>query len=730
MQRDMQEYSESVYAGVLGKIIGVYLGRPVEGWPYEKIRSRFGNIREYINREVGVPLVVADDDVSGTFVFFNALEDAPDPAAVTAADFGRAWLDYLIEEKTILWWGGLGRSTEHTAFLRLKQGIEAPYSGSMALNGQGVSEQIGAQIFIDAIAMTCPGDPARAIDLVGKAASVSHDGIAVASACFLAAAEALAFNGGAADSILDRAASMIDYAPFRAVYDDVRSHCAAHTDWRQVRDWLDEHYGYHLYPGNCHVVPNLSLILASILLGGDSFAKSLEIAVSGGWDTDCNAANIGCFNGIRLGLSAITSQVDYRGPVADRLYAVSSDGGRCVSDAVLQTRRIVDIHRRLYRLQAQPTRARFAFEAPGSVQGFVRCPVVEGDAGVIVRNADARTGESGLEIAFLTGRSCVSTPTFWDCRDKQANYCLIGSPTLYAGQTVEMKLYNPDAMPRAIAPYIVHYDLYNRFVAVFGQTEILSAKAEKCLAWQIPDTNGMPIARIGLQVEADVADQTDICKTAWSGQGNAASPATKQVDCAQVATGQTGRYSVILRALDWDGAPQHFALQGPYRNDDMVEPPMVMQAFTASARQFSFDGCAACCVSHPAPGGAATLGTEQWRDYRVSATISLSIHQSGGILARCRGHRRYYAALLCGGNTLRLVRRESGAETVLAQTHFHYLRDEKHRLELQCKGNIIRCFADSGAELVVEDDAFSCGGAGFVIDSGTLMADNLQINDI
>ncbi len=34
------QYAEKVYAGVLGKIIGVYLGRPVEGWPYERIQSR------------------------------------------------------------------------------------------------------------------------------------------------------------------------------------------------------------------------------------------------------------------------------------------------------------------------------------------------------------------------------------------------------------------------------------------------------------------------------------------------------------------------------------------------------------------------------------------------------------------------------------------------------------------------------------------------------------------
>ena len=30
-------YEEKVYSGVLGKIIGVFLGRPFENWSYERI---------------------------------------------------------------------------------------------------------------------------------------------------------------------------------------------------------------------------------------------------------------------------------------------------------------------------------------------------------------------------------------------------------------------------------------------------------------------------------------------------------------------------------------------------------------------------------------------------------------------------------------------------------------------------------------------------------------------
>lgn len=66
---------ERVYAGVLGKIIGVYLGRPVEGMTYEAIAAELGEISYYAHEPRGQPLVVSDDDISGTFTFLQALPD-------------------------------------------------------------------------------------------------------------------------------------------------------------------------------------------------------------------------------------------------------------------------------------------------------------------------------------------------------------------------------------------------------------------------------------------------------------------------------------------------------------------------------------------------------------------------------------------------------------------------------------------------------------------------------
>ena len=87
-----EDYNERVYAGVLGKVIGVYLGRPFEGWSYEMIQDRLGDIEYYVHDKLGVPLIVTDDDISGTFTFVRALQDNQFDADISADIIGQSWL--------------------------------------------------------------------------------------------------------------------------------------------------------------------------------------------------------------------------------------------------------------------------------------------------------------------------------------------------------------------------------------------------------------------------------------------------------------------------------------------------------------------------------------------------------------------------------------------------------------------------------------------------------------
>jgi hypothetical protein len=109
------DYAERVYAGVLGKIIGVYVGRPFEGWLYEEIMERLGEIDYYINEKIAAiseqiwghyykpPILVTDDDITGTFTFLRALPDYGISLDLTPKQIGQTWLNYIIENRAILW---------------------------------------------------------------------------------------------------------------------------------------------------------------------------------------------------------------------------------------------------------------------------------------------------------------------------------------------------------------------------------------------------------------------------------------------------------------------------------------------------------------------------------------------------------------------------------------------------------------------------------------------------
>ncbi len=176
-----------------------------------------------------------------------------------ASHVGKAWLNYSREGIGMFWWGGYGTSTEHTAFLNLKHGIDAPHSGSVEVNGLSIAEQIGGQIFIDTWGLIFPGNMEKAAEYAGKAASVSHDKNGIYGARYIAACIAKAFE---ATDIMDVITSAFSVIPktceYRRVCDAVIDfyHQDDEKNFRKCRDFLSAEFGYDRYPGVCHIIPN------------------------------------------------------------------------------------------------------------------------------------------------------------------------------------------------------------------------------------------------------------------------------------------------------------------------------------------------------------------------------------------------------------------------------------------------------------------------------------------
>ncbi len=694
------DYAERVYAGVLGKLIGVYLGRPVEGWTYDRITAAYGEVDRYIHESRGVPLVVPDDDVSGTFTFLRALPDHGNDPDITPAQIGQSWLNYLIDRRTILWWGGIGNSTEHTAYVRLKNGIPAPASGSIALNGKTVAEQIGSQIFIDTWGMIVPGDPERAADFARRAGSVSHDGEAIYGAQVIAAMEAQAFVEPELNRLLDTAVSLIPAdSTIARLISDIRAWHAAEPDWRKTREKIAATYGYDKYIGNCHMVPNHALIILALLYGDDDFGKSLTIVNTAGWDTDCNAGNVGALLGIKNGLEGIdNSPYDWRGPVADRLYLATADGGRAITDAVIETYEVVNIGRALAgELPLAPKDgARFHFELPGSVQGFA------GDhPSVSIENVEghSESGSRGLAVRWSDERPdspvMVTTPTFIppEAVAIPGSYTLLASPTLYAGQEVRARLSahpgNAGAVEARLA--IRFYGDGDTLQTLSGSPEAVSPGREALFAWRIPDLGGAPVAEVGIEVE----------------------PA------------EAGAGAVYLDWLTWDGAPD-VTLDRPASAGAMWR-----RAWVDGVDQFEGRWPEPYRISQNYGTGLISQGTADWDDYRVSVDVSILLAKQGGIAARVGGMRRWYALLLCDDGFARLVK-DREAITVLAEHPFAAELDRPYRLSLTVQGNRIRGEIDGQqvADVVDDHEPLEAGGVGLIVTEGTLSSEAVRVEPI
>jgi ADP-ribosylglycohydrolase len=707
-------YAERVYAGVLGKLVGVYLGRPVEvGWDYDSLTTAFGLVDDYLNERMHLPLVVTDDDVTGTFTFLRGLRDHAEQnhdrlLDVTPGQLGETWLNYLIENRTILWWSGLGNSTEHTAYLRLKHGIPAPRSGSAELNTTLVAEQIGAQIFIDGWGMVVPGDPAMAASLARRAGSVSHDGEALHAAAVVAAMEAEAFVDARTDHLLDTALGLIPRDSLVAsVIEDVRRWSADDGDWRVTRERIDERYGYHRYGGNVHVIPNHALIHLGFDYADGDLTRGLAIVTTSGWDTDCNAGNLGCLLGLQLGLAgfdnaraldaaaAPTEQPrDWRGPVADRLSLPTADGSRAITDAVRESLEIVDLARavRGEGPLAPKDGARFSFVFPGSVQGFEA-----GSSAVAVQNAESAVfGARVLAVDIPEGAvpARISTDTFIrpSAREQFGSYELLASPTLHPGQVVSASLARLGGEGVLTAAIVLQ--VYGAAGDERGELrEIVGPEQElgivpTTVRMRVPDTGGQPIATVGVRIAGAGFGRVELDRLHWSG--------TPDVTWRRPEGGGT------MWPRAWVDGVSHFSTVWPE------------DAFRA--------------VQDAGTGLLMTGGP--WGELTVEAELTPQLAAEVGVALRVAGLRRYHALVLSAhAGEARLVAREHARETLLARIPLDWQAGRSYALQLTESGGVLTGSVDGRAIGPVPlSPGAPLGGIGILVTEGRVGTSRIRVH--
>ncbi|MBN1562289.1 MAG: ADP-ribosylglycohydrolase family protein, partial [Anaerolineae bacterium] len=453
------DYDARVYAGWLGKCIGVKFGAPIEGWTYEEIRDNIGPLIGYLNEAPG-KIFKPDDDTAFPMILIRALEDFGASPDLTAQQISDTRHNYVGDQHGTHWWGGYGISSEHTAYLNAAAGIPAPECGSAALNGTTMAEQIGGQIFSDVWGLVAPHNPALAADLAERASSITHDGNGIYGARFLAAMISQAFQESDPLKLIETGLAMIpaDSEYTRVVRAVLDFHAQHPADWHACFAFIKANFGYDRYPGMVHIIPNTAIMIMGMAYGGGDFSRTLQITNMGGWDTDCNVGNVGTVLGVAVGVDGI--DWSWRAPMNDLLIVASIIGTR----NILTIPQCADLFCRLGRELAGESTAippRYHFGYAGTTNNFES----DGKRGRVIelRQMEIDNGQPALQASIRKlnkkGESRIYTRTYYRPAELSGNYYeATFTPLIFPGQTITAQVYLPDHAPDMIRAGLYVYD--------------------------------------------------------------------------------------------------------------------------------------------------------------------------------------------------------------------------------------------------------------------------------
>jgi ADP-ribosylglycohydrolase len=306
-------FVDRVRAAWLGRCAGCVLGKPVEGWSRDAIRSFLqledaypladyfpqpGASRNgFVMRDCwpettrgGIEFVARDDDIDYTILGLHVLEEHG--AGFGPADVGREWLDHLPFSRVY--------TAERAAYRNLLHGFAPPET---ATHRNPYREWIGAQIRADIWGYVSPGQPRRAARLAFQDASLSHTANGIYGAMWAAGLIAICFVATDLATALQESLSLVP--PSSRLADALRLVLdlrASGLDWESARDRLETELGHYSF---VHTVNNAAAVAAALAWGEDHYTSTIGLAVQAGWDTDCNGATAGSAFGAMHGTAGL-----------------------------------------------------------------------------------------------------------------------------------------------------------------------------------------------------------------------------------------------------------------------------------------------------------------------------------------------------------------------------------------------------------------------------------------
>lgn len=696
------DYMERLYGGWLGKVIGVVHGANIEGWSYERIEQTFGEITDY-------PYLfkhfAADDDINGPAFFMRALDDF-EPERLTAREMGHTLRNYTGEGHGFFWWGGYGVSTEHTAYMNLKNGVPAPQSGSIEQNGKTTAEQIGGQIFSDCWGLVSPGDPVKAAELAGLMSSVTHGGDGIRGGRFIAACIASAFVKGSIEEIVEDGLSVIEEtSDYARMARDVIAFRKEHPDnWREAFAYVKEKYGYQHYEGVCHIIPNAAVIVLSLLYGQGDFSRTINICNMCGWDTDCNVGNVGTILGVLNGPEGIERK--WIEPLNDFVCCsgiVGSLNLQTIPQLVTDTARLAaKLHRAgipgWEDILQNDSAHHLHFELPGSTHALEW--KYRGNARILLANTDreAYKGRRSLQLtapSVFTGTTFdVFFLTYGSPRDfEDSRYDPDISPTVYPGQTVEAWLKLDESVGTGLHVRLFAEDDFTGR-RLYGDLFVLNGDWQQ-VSYRIPCADDFVIGKIGMEyaVSGDSSLREKSFSLKWFlDEMKVYGSADYAID---FASQRMEKWSALHQTVS-----QLTYLRGIWRLED-----------------------GRLAGGHGYEPAESYTGSHRWTDYRFRTKLVPLSGEHHSVLFRVQGAMRSYAVGLAPGQSIALYKNYEGYRQ-LDSKPFPWKHGLEYELEVTVRGSLIEVSIDGNVAIQFhdEDAPYLRGSIGFGNSGGSRTA--------
>lgn len=292
---ESEEFREKIYAGWWGQLIGGCLGTQIEGYTTEKIRERFGEVKEYLRKPE-----TYNDDITYELAYVDMF--AKKGYEITSEDVAYAWLELISD----------GYSAERVALENLRRGILPPESGRC---GNYFSDWIGAQMRTPIHGMLAPADPALAARLAVDDSVVSHSNSGILGGMFNAVMVSLAFSEKDIRTLLEKAVSMIpDDSEYYKVVSDTLDLCKEISDWETAWHICEKRYQEYNW---IHAYPNAAAEVIALWYGNMDFEETCHIIAMEGQDVDCTAAPVLNVLAVMLGPECIEEK--WKDPIGDTI---------------------------------------------------------------------------------------------------------------------------------------------------------------------------------------------------------------------------------------------------------------------------------------------------------------------------------------------------------------------------------------------------------------------------